>query len=248
MEPERLEQFMDFLDRLEKQSRDFPRSDEVMEALKSVFDLMAEMRERHHEELKLLGDGLRKKIGDELSQTVSRLEEAFTTLAQELESGLGQMGESHSRQILEETRKAKDSISELLKPLDKRLLNVEGRKMPEIPKNLVDESRLLGEIKSLRDELKKEIDESKKQSASGSPRRIFRPYVDDFSGQTNGSKKIFYLSREPLKTDTILVWGTDFPVILRPTTDFTVSGKTLTLTSAVPAPSSGATLLVMYHS
>lgn len=86
----------------------------------------------------------------------------------------------------------------------------------------------------------------KESSARGGVRRVYQPYVDDFSGQTNGVLKSFTLSREPLKSNTILVWGSDFPIILRPTTDFTVSGKVLTLTSAVPAPNQGATLLIRY--
>ena len=112
-----------------------------------------------------------------------------------------------------------------------------------------------GEISQLQEELKQAelrlSEELKKASSTravgGGSRRVYQPYLDDFSAQTDGVTKTFYLSREPLKTNTILVWGTDFPIILRPTTDFTVAGKTLTLTSAVPAPSQGATLLIQYH-
>ena len=106
----------------------------------------------------------------------------------------------------------------------------------------IDKERISGledEIK----ELRKEITTSR---GGGGVRRVFQPYIDDFSSQTNGSTKIFYLSREPLRTNTVQIFGTDFPTILRPTTDFTISGKTLTLTSAVPAPNSGATLLAHY--
>lgn len=102
-------------------------------------------------------------------------------------------------------------------------------------------------IKGLEEELSRmgsKIDS--KTTSGGGTRRVFQPHLDDFSGSTDGSTKTFTLSREPLRTDTILVWGTDFPIILRPTTDFTVAGKTLTLTSAVPAPSQGATLLIQY--
>lgn len=106
----------------------------------------------------------------------------------------------------------------------------------------IDKERIKGledEIKTLRKEIA--------TKASAGVRRVFQPYVDDFSAQTNGSLKVFALSRAPLRTNTIQVFGTDFPTILRPTTDFTVSGKTLTLTSAVPAPSAGATLLIHYY-
>ena len=105
----------------------------------------------------------------------------------------------------------------------------------------IDKERIEGledEIKAL----KKEI----ATKSSGGARRVYQPYVDDFTASTNGSLKVFVLSRAPLRTNTVQVFGTDFPTILRPTTDFTVSGKTLTLTSAVPAPSVGATLLAHY--
>lgn len=107
----------------------------------------------------------------------------------------------------------------------------------------IDKERISGledEIKALRKEIA--------TKASAGARRVYQPYVDDFSAQTNGVLKTFVLSREPLRTNTIQVFGTDFPTILRPTTDFTVSGKTLTLTSAVPAPNTGATLLIHYFS
>lgn len=109
-----------------------------------------------------------------------------------------------------------------------------------------DERVALSAIRGLEEEilkLRKEVSAAK----TGGTRRVFQPYVDDFSGQTDGVTKTFYLSREPLRTNTIQVFGTDFPTILRPTTDFTVTGKTLTLTAAVPAPNTGATLLIHYY-
>lgn len=103
-------------------------------------------------------------------------------------------------------------------------------------------------IKGLEEEITKLRKELSSSRASGGVRRVYQPYLDDFSAQTDGTTKTFYLSREPLKTNTVMVWGSDFPIILRPTTDFTIAGKTLTLTSAVPAPNTGATLLVRYDS
>lgn len=80
----------------------------------------------------------------------------------------------------------------------------------------------------------------------GASRRVFIPYRDDLSSSCDGSNKTFYLSRAPLDEGTIMVYGTDFPVILRPSIDFTIANKALTLSSAVPAPNTGATLLVTY--
>lgn len=98
-------------------------------------------------------------------------------------------------------------------------------------------------IKGLDEEFKR-IEKIK--SASGGVRRVYQPYRDKFTSQTDGVTKTFYLSREPLQTNTIMVFGTDFPIILDPDTDFTVAGKALTLTSAVPAPSAGSTLIVIF--
>jgi hypothetical protein len=111
--------------------------------------------------------------------------------------------------------------------------------------NKIDSERIEGlddKFKELRTEIA-----STRSTSVGGVRRVYQPYLDDFSAQTDGVTKTFYLSREPLKANAILVWGTDFPIILRPTTDFTVSGKTLTLTSSVPAPSQGATLLIQFY-
>lgn len=73
------------------------------------------------------------------------------------------------------------------------------------------------------------------------------PLVDDFSDSTDGSTKTFELTKAPRTINTMKIWGSDFPYILRPTTDFTISGKFVTLTSEVDAPTEGATLICEYY-
>lgn len=129
-----------------------------------------------------------------------------------------------------------------IRPFIQRVWDIEVNVKNNILKREEDElfiKKLEKEVK----QLKKEIS----AKSSGGVRRVFQPYRDNFTSQTNGTTKTFYLSREPLKTATIMVFGTDFPIILDPDVDFTVSGKTLTLTDAVPAPSSGSSLVVIYH-
>jgi hypothetical protein len=70
--------------------------------------------------------------------------------------------------------------------------------------------------------------------------------IDDLTTKCDGVTKVFELEAEPKSTNKILVWGTQFPVILRPNTDFTVSGKFLTLSADISAPQSGQTLLIQY--
>lgn len=69
-------------------------------------------------------------------------------------------------------------------------------------------------------------------------------YSVDLSSQCDGLNKIFTV---PTNTNYILLTGTDAPLIYKMTTDYTGSGTTvLTLTAAVNAPSSGATLILTY--
>ena len=68
--------------------------------------------------------------------------------------------------------------------------------------------------------------------------------VYDLSASTDGTTKTFTV---PGHSSAIMVTGTDFPLFYRLTVDFTVSGTTLTLTSEVPAPTSGASLFFWYN-
>lgn len=112
--------------------------------------------------------------------------------------------------------------------------------MPEMPEKF-DPSDILKKL----DDHKTEIDALRKRPTGGGTRRVFQPYLDRFQG--DGSTKTFYLKREPLRTDNIEVWGTDFPIVLDPDNDFTVTGKNLTLTSEVDAPTNGAILVIKYY-
>lgn len=122
-----------------------------------------------------------------------------------------------------------------------------GEKYRDALELLQDDERLdITAIKGLTDKIN-ELKQEVAKKTSGGVRRVFQPYIDRFTDQTDGTTKIFYLSREPLKTDTIEVFGTDFPIILDPTVDFSVVGKKLTLADSVPAPSAGSTLIIKYY-
>ena len=82
----------------------------------------------------------------------------------------------------------------------------------------------------------------KKRLLRGGGGSVVQAY--DLTSLTDGSTKVFTI---PSNSRVLAVFGTDFPINYRPTTDYTGSGTTtLTLTSAVSAPSSGATLVVLY--
>lgn len=107
--------------------------------------------------------------------------------------------------------------------------------------------KLEQELEEVEERLKGEIVKTTATPRSIGSRRVYQPHIDRFTAETDGVTKTFYLKREPLRTDTIEVSGTDFPIILDPTVDFTVAGKAVTLTDRVPAPSQGATLIIKYY-
>ena len=109
-------------------------------------------------------------------------------------------------------------------------------------------AELKADIEKLEEQLEVKIGEvSRVARRVQTPRYVNVPIVDDFSGSTNGSLKAFTLSKAPKSINTMLVHGSDSPLILRPTIDFTIAGKILTLTAEVDAPSSGATLIAHYY-
>jgi hypothetical protein len=68
-------------------------------------------------------------------------------------------------------------------------------------------------------------------------------YAYDLSSQCDGNTRTFTV---PSHSRAHALNGTDFPVIYRPTTDWTTSGTVLTIDGAVAAPSAGATLIFEY--
>lgn len=70
---------------------------------------------------------------------------------------------------------------------------------------------------------------------------------EDLSAQCDGATKIFSIS-ESYGTGSVQLLSTQFPIIYRPSVDFTESAdKEITLTSEVGAPQTGQTLVALYE-
>lgn len=65
----------------------------------------------------------------------------------------------------------------------------------------------------------------------------------DLTAECDGATKVFTI---PENRNVIGVFSTQFPVNYRPLIDWTISGRTLTLTSEVGAPQTGQTLWVLF--
>lgn len=243
-------------------------SEKQLEKLRQVFEILEDGKASTQEVAKAFGmvfqviEALQKKMSQEMKDMDSETKQKHSDLLGEIsdmESRVKRMHsdmmKSHSKEMSEmkgemmaEIERVEDMIPQMpdLSSLEKRVGDVEMREMPkfELPQDLVNEERLAEELEKVREETKTSISNIPR---GGAPRRVFIPYRDDLSASCDGANKTFYLSRAPLN-DVVFVFGTDFPTILRPTVDFTIANKVLTLTSAVPAPSEGATLLVQYFS
>ena len=98
-------------------------------------------------------------------------------------------------------------------------------------------------IKDLKDRLLKL--ETMPTGKVGGARKVIYLKRENLSSQCNGSTKTFTMPKDTI--DVIAVFGTDFPINFNPGTDWTFEGRTLTLTSEVSAPETGATLYALIN-
>lgn len=112
--------------------------------------------------------------------------------------------------------------------------------------NLKGDERLdKSAIKGLEDEIKnlKELLAKRSTRLFGGARKSVYTKAYDLTSLVDGSTKAFTLPFDTINVTA--VFGTQFPLIFAPTTDWTFSGRTLTLTDAVGAPQSGQTLICL---
>lgn len=124
---------------------------------------------------------------------------------------------------------------------------------PDTPEEVRDKLQSLKEDerldKSAVKGFQEEIEELKKKVSAiprgrvGGTRKVQITRVEDLTSQVNGVVTTYSLPRDTVRVH--MVWSTQFPQILRPTTDFTFAGQTLTLTSQVGVIQSGQTLVAM---
>lgn len=96
-------------------------------------------------------------------------------------------------------------------------------------------------IKGLVDKLN-ELDARPTGTGSGGAAKT-RITAYDVSSQCNGVNKTFTI---PFHFGVIGVYSTQAPIIYRPIIDYTVGGRSITLTSQVDAPQSGQSLIIQF--
>ena len=98
-------------------------------------------------------------------------------------------------------------------------------------------------IKGLLEDMEKLRAEIRSKPALRAGRKSVFVKRHNLTSQVDGSTKTFTLPSDTL--EVLGVWGTQFPINFNPGTDWTFSGRTLTLTDEVAAPQTGQTLYAL---
>lgn len=214
---------------------------------------------RKQEELVRIGEEMLEKWQylSELEGKGRQMEGSYAQVSQAIQKKMSEMNAlfvqlksiKTSDIALEASKLAGKRLELLIPSIEEIADDLPGNKIKNSLETLKGDERLdKSAIKGLEDEFKKLRASLSTIPRGGSPRTTsYQPMVDDFSALTDGSTKTFYLSKGPRLANAIKVYGTDFPIVLRLNTDFTVANKLLTLTDSVPAPSTGATLICEYY-
>jgi hypothetical protein len=229
-----------------KETRDLTEA-ELVRLVSLTDEVLAEIKAENKKTLKISTDVL-EKIKDNISKEVDK-----RTKEQEKRIGdairdipppeKGDPGEDASAKEVAEFLKTDEEFIDLVQGEDGDL--IEAETVRDKLASLEGEERLdHTAIKGLEDRLK--ALQGTFKGMIPTPRYAPKPYEDDLSGSTDGSTKTFTLTKAPDTSYPQNLRGSDFPYALRPTIDFTVANKTLTLTDEVDAPMSGATLIFSY--
>jgi len=204
---------------------------------KIINDAVSRLEDKYNNNTKSLEDNNTKTLEQIKNDTLNKLDKAL----KEQQNGMNFIYDKVSK-----LRSGKDADEDkIIKKILKQIPTPKDGKDAVVDYNEIIDS-ITGPIEDKLKDIESQIGKTKRGRVM-TPRYVHTPMVDDFSGSTDGATKEFTLSKAPKSTTTMKVWGSDFPHILRPTTDFTVAGKVLTLTSEVDAPSSGATLICEFY-
>jgi hypothetical protein len=229
---------------LEAMSKDFVTHEDVASFFKQLVTFLKDYRA-----------SLDEKTANDSREMKAEYDKAIKEVSA-LEARVEAKLASHTRELVKRQNEVARDLLEEVKTVE-ALIPEERNYTPEfdaireaistlaasLPKQY-DDADIRARLEAMQDEINKKPSVIRGWAGS---RLAHVPMVDDFSDETDGSTKTFYLSKEPRRLTTTKVWGSDFPYILRYGVDFTIARKVLTLTSEVDAPTSGATLVVEYY-
>jgi hypothetical protein len=213
------------------------RNSDAVDALERTYaNLLDKIRNDHTSSLSDVGDQL-KRIKTEHDNKMMAMDMKMAEVKD------GKPGKDANEEKVIQSVMAR-IILLVLEKIDNRLPSL-GNSIRDGLEKLKNDERLdISAIKGLEDY--EDIKKSSKEKTivySGGGGAKGRVHYYDLTSQCNGVLKTFTI---PSNFGVLGVWGTQYPVNLRPMIDWTIGNKTLTLTSEVSAPQTGQTLWCMY--
>ena len=192
--------------------------------------LMTKMDKRHEAEMSAMREKADKERENVIEMTMKKLESKIAGI----KDGKDADEEKIVSKVLEQIKlpEQKEIILDTPEQLRDKLENLKG-----------NERLRMSAIDGLEEKLNEVSEKAGKSSGyvpGGAKGRI---HYYDLTSLCDGVTKTFTI---PFNFGVIGVYSTQSPIIFRPVVDWTAVNKTLTLTSAVSAPSTSQTLWIMY--
>lgn len=133
---------------------------EAAEAFAMILDLFKELKDNLTKEVGDLDtrvENFESEVTSELGEKLKKHIEKVEKMGESLMRSQGTWSEKLRKEMLEEVGKVADLIPQMpdLSQIERRLTEVESRKIPEIPKDLVSEEKLLEQVETLKRELER---------------------------------------------------------------------------------------------
>ena len=220
------------------------KNDDTISNLEKTYELLKErVQNDYHSKVSLSV----KEIKDLVKAQVDRIVAEHEKKMMSVDEKMAQVHSGIDGKNADETQVVQDVLAQIKLPAYKETV-LDGP--DEIRNKLellqgeerLDKSAIKGledEIRNLKDMI---VNVGTNRGNSSGPNANAVQYAD-LSSQCNGVLKAFSVPRH---RKIIALHGSESPLIYRPTTDFTTSNVTLTLTSEVLAPATGQSLIFLY--
>lgn len=197
--------------------------EEYMSSMKAEHsDMVEEMSNKNTE----LIQTATKTVTEQATGMMKRIEQKLETVRDGLDGANGING--RDGKDADEERVIREVLNKLPKPQDGKDADIS----------------VINELENKIKQLNERITNIPRATGRMGTRRIPMLRAIDLTADVNGSATTFTVPRDTVRVH--LVWSTQFPVVLRPDVDFTLSGQTLTLVTAqVGTMQSGQTVVAL---
>lgn len=232
---------------------------EFQRIVKLLLDVESRLLKRHNERLKTLEEKqteLAEKLKEDKDKNIAEMKTEVSAMKKDIQKALREQenGMNFIRDKLRDIKDGEDggtpTKEELIALIEPLIPEREKIDLSEIEKNI--KQKIEKNIKQKEEQLEtrmQRLEEAIRKAAANQSGRIYAGpnanavLVHDASSQCNGSEKTFTM---PMARNILMVYCTQFPFFYRPTVDYTIGDRSITLTNEVAPPESGQSLFISY--